>query len=248
MGEGPQSRNLHHAGRSRIRLSDAGLVRRGRQLKCAADVGGEDDRIGGECLSLVLRIGSFGIIAPMKVGVAVQSFVDAGRIARNTGLLYLQHTVTLTVDLIVVRLLLDALGVEALGVYAAVAGAIGILVFFRGALGETFCKFLSAAIGRQEDLGSVFSVVLFVAMCVAIAVVICGESLGVPIVKCVLSWSLPIFHPSSCPRTPMADKMRSTTVTLSPTFHVREQNPSSCWGFAHRSSLHSRFRRVGSFA
>ena len=27
-----------------------------------------------------------------------------------------------------------------------------------------------------------------------------------------------------------------------PTFHVREQNPSSCWGFAHRSSLHSRFR------
>ena len=35
---------------------------------------------------------------------------------------------------------------------------------------------------------------------------------------------------------------------LNPTFHVREQNPSSCWGFAHRSSLHSRFRRVGSFA
>ena len=43
------------------------------------------------------------------------------------------------------------------------------------------------------------------------------------------------------------------TVTLnsdkiSPTFHVREQNPSGCWGFALRSSLHSRFRRVGSFA
>ena len=35
---------------------------------------------------------------------------------------------------------------------------------------------------------------------------------------------------------------------FNPTFHVREQNPSSCWGFAHRSSLHSRFRRVGSFA
>ena len=35
---------------------------------------------------------------------------------------------------------------------------------------------------------------------------------------------------------------------LNPTFHVREQNPSGCWGFAHRSSLHSRFRRVGSFA
>ena len=39
-----------------------------------------------------------------------------------------------------------------------------------------------------------------------------------------------------------------TGLGLSPTFHVRKQNPSGCWGFAHRSSLHSRFRRVGSFA
>ena len=38
------------------------------------------------------------------------------------------------------------------------------------------------------------------------------------------------------------------SVGLNPTFHVRNQNPSGCWGFAHRSSLHSRFRRVGSFA
>ena len=36
--------------------------------------------------------------------------------------------------------------------------------------------------------------------------------------------------------------------SFNPTFHVREQNPSGCWGFAHRSSLHSRFGRVGSFA
>ena len=35
---------------------------------------------------------------------------------------------------------------------------------------------------------------------------------------------------------------------ISPTFHVRKQNPSGCWSFACRSSLHSRFRRVGSFA
>ena len=35
---------------------------------------------------------------------------------------------------------------------------------------------------------------------------------------------------------------------FNPTFHVREQNPSGCWGFALRSSLHSRFGRVGSFA
>ena len=28
-----------------------------------------------------------------------------------------------------------------------------------------------------------------------------------------------------------------------PTFHVREQNPSGCWGFARRSSLHGISRR-----
>ena len=35
---------------------------------------------------------------------------------------------------------------------------------------------------------------------------------------------------------------------VNPTFHVREQNPSGCWGFARGSSLHSRFCRVSSFA
>ena len=30
---------------------------------------------------------------------------------------------------------------------------------------------------------------------------------------------------------------------ISPTFHVREQNPSGCWGFARRSSLHGISRR-----
>ena len=30
---------------------------------------------------------------------------------------------------------------------------------------------------------------------------------------------------------------------INPTFHVREQNPSGCWGFAHRSSLHGISRR-----
>ena len=44
------------------------------------------------------------------------------------------------------------------------------------------------------------------------------------------------------------DKTTDENAKINPTFHVREQNPSGCWGFAHRSSLHSRFRRVGSFA
>ena len=40
-----------------------------------------------------------------------------------------------------------------------------------------------------------------------------------------------------------------TNVTrLNPTFHVRKQNPSGCWGFVCRSSLHCRFGRFGSFA
>ena len=33
----------------------------------------------------------------------------------------------------------------------------------------------------------------------------------------------------------------SNLVSVNPTFHVREQNPSVCWVFARRSSLHSRY-------
>ena len=35
---------------------------------------------------------------------------------------------------------------------------------------------------------------------------------------------------------------------FNPTFHVRKQNPSGCWGFVCRSSLHCRFGRFGRFA
>ncbi|MBQ3749661.1 MAG: hypothetical protein II863_19805, partial [Kiritimatiellae bacterium] len=35
---------------------------------------------------------------------------------------------------------------------------------------------------------------------------------------------------------------------FNPTFHVRGRNPSGCWGFGHRSSLHSRFCRLGDVA
>ena len=42
-------------------------------------------------------------------------------------------------------------------------------------------------------------------------------------------WSRELFHHSYS--------------TISPTFHVREQNPSGCWGFARRSSLHGISRR-----
>ena len=62
------------------------------------------------------------------------------------------------------------------------------------------------------------------------------------------SWGIPVSaaRPKRKPRA----KGRPSTIlaALNPTFHVREQNPSGCWVFALRSSLHSRFRRVGSFA
>ena len=51
--------------------------------------------------------------------------------------------------------------------------------------------------------------------------------------------------------TAPSGKLASVTATASfpnlsrssPTFHVREQNPSGCWVFAHRSSLHGISRR-----
>ena len=113
--------------------------------------------------------------------------IDARRIARNAGWLYVQHGVTLAVDLIVARLLLDALGVVNLGVFAAVSGAIGILVFFQGALGETFCKYLSAEIGQKGGVGDVFPTVLLMSVLCAAAVALVGETQGFVFVRFVLS-------------------------------------------------------------
>ena len=85
------------------------------------------------------------------------------------------------------------------------------------------------------------------------------------VVRAFGEWPLPILSdggiPDKLPEVPAGitektsefDKkvklyVKQVFSYFNPTFHVREQNPSGCWGFALRSSLHSRFRRVGSFA
>ena len=44
-------------------------------------------------------------------------------------------------------------------------------------------------------------------------------------------------------KTPKATTNVVKQTKANPTFHVREQNPSGCWGFARRSSLHGISRR-----
>lgn len=82
------------------------------------------------------------------------------RIAKNTLMLYFRQILILFVSLYTVRIVLDELGVEDYGVYAAVGGLVALSSFLPGALAQATQRFFSFAIGEQNDerLKKTFSV------------------------------------------------------------------------------------------
>lgn len=103
---------------------------------------------------------------------------DARLIARNTGWLYLRSFAICLADLVTARIVLQALGVDGFGVFAAVSGVIGVISFLGGALDETFRRFLSAEIGVNGDVPKVLSAVMGIALLFAAFVLAVGETAG----------------------------------------------------------------------
>ena len=122
--------------------------------------------------------------------------VRLGRIARNTGFLYLRHLVLCVGDLYVTRLVLGALGTDGFGLVAAVGAVTALLVFLGGVLGSTAQRFLSAEIGKGGDgdvsaaLASVFGITLLL----GVAIVLVGETAGLWFVNCRLSVPVEMRH------------------------------------------------------
>ena len=65
----------------------------------------------------------------------------AKRVAKNTGILYVQMGITVFMSLYTTRLVLAALGVEDFGIYNVVAGAISMLGFFKCCYDCSFATF-----------------------------------------------------------------------------------------------------------
>lgn len=102
------------------------------------------------------------------------------RIAKNTLMLYIRMLLTMGVSLYTSRVILKALGVEDFGIYNVVAGVITMLSFLTGSLGGASSRFITYALGRddEENIKNVFSSILYLHIALAILVFIIGETIG----------------------------------------------------------------------
>lgn len=102
------------------------------------------------------------------------------RIAKNTAFLYFRQLIIMMVSIYTSRVILDVLGVSDYGVYNVVGGIVTMMSFLNGALGSSSSRFLTYELGKgnQDKLNCTFSASLNLHICVALIVLIVGETLG----------------------------------------------------------------------
>lgn len=102
------------------------------------------------------------------------------RIAKNTLALYVRMGVTLLVSLFTSRVILQTLGVEDFGIYNVVGGVVVLFSFLNSAMSSATQRFLNFELGRKnfEQVARVFSMSMSVHFCIAGAVFILAETLG----------------------------------------------------------------------
>ena len=111
------------------------------------------------------------------------------RIANNTLMLYFRQILILVVSLYTVRVVLDELGVEDFGIYAAIGGLVALSDFLPGSLAQATQRFFSFSLGEKnyERLKRIFSVNLLLYILVAILVFIVLQTVGLWFVNNQLS-------------------------------------------------------------
>jgi len=102
------------------------------------------------------------------------------RIAKNTMFLYIRMMVVMLVALYTSRIILNTLGATDYGIYNVVGGIVTIMAFLNGALGGSTSRFLTFALGEKniEKQKKTFGAALNLHICVALLVLIVGETIG----------------------------------------------------------------------
>ena len=102
------------------------------------------------------------------------------RIAKNTAFMYIRMFVIMLTSLYTSRVILSTLGATDYGIYNVVGGIVTIMSFLNGALGSSTSRFLNFYMGKDDKSGldKVFSASLNLHLCVAILVIIFGETIG----------------------------------------------------------------------
>lgn len=102
------------------------------------------------------------------------------RIAKNTFFLYIRMFLIMAVSLYTSRVILQTLGVEDFGIYNVVAGIVVLFSFINGAMAIASQRFLSFALGKQDDkeVNRVFSMSLTSHLAIAAIVIAVAETVG----------------------------------------------------------------------
>ncbi|MCL5129856.1 MATE family efflux transporter [Algibacter sp. L4_22] len=105
---------------------------------------------------------------------------EAKRVAKNTGILYAQMGITVSMSLYTTRLVLAALGAEDFGIFNVVGGAIVMLTFLNTAMAAASQRFMSFAQGEGnfKKQKNIFNISLVLHFLIAIIVIILLEIVG----------------------------------------------------------------------
>lgn len=105
---------------------------------------------------------------------------NKGRIAQNTGFLYIRMLFTMGLNLLSTRLILQNLGVEDMGVQGIVSSIVSVFSFFNSGLATTLQRFMSVEIGygRKGDVSQIFSTSLSIVLFFITVLLIILESAG----------------------------------------------------------------------
>lgn len=105
---------------------------------------------------------------------------DNKRIARNTLYLYIRQILILAISLYTSRVVLNALGATDYGLYNVVGGIIVFFSFISNALSNSASRYIAYAIGTHDtkEINKTFGSFLSLYYCLAVGILILGETIG----------------------------------------------------------------------
>lgn len=101
-------------------------------------------------------------------------------IAKNTLFLYFRTFIIMLISLYTSRAVLDALGETDFGIYNLVGGIVVLFAFMNSAMAAATQRYLNFELGRGnvDQVGRVFSMSVTAHICIAIFVLVLGETIG----------------------------------------------------------------------
>lgn len=101
------------------------------------------------------------------------------KIAKNTIIVYIELFTTIIINLVISRLVLQALGASDFGLYNVVGGVVAMFTFVSSSMATTTIRFLNFEMGKKGDVNRIFNQSLFLHIIFSIVILLFLESLGV---------------------------------------------------------------------